>query len=539
MQEESRAAEHQETEWQLEAPERGAVESWLGSRGEGKDEFSVGEGRRQEISDRYYDTADWRMWRAGYALRIRELNGVAEATMKALAKPGTPGGLKVRREISEPLESADPGALRASEGPVGWRLHALAGKEKLKELFEVRTSRVSHTISGPPEVSLGELALDETLIPSASGEPVEINRVEVEAAGGEAEALQPFVEELREECGLGPSVESKFGSGLRARGLQPPVEPDLGPTQVDDSLTLGEVAYAVMRRQFAKFLLHEPGVRLGEEPEELHDMRVASRRLRSAFQSFEAALPAREQRFEPELKHLAAVLGEVRDLDVQLEQLDEWLSGAPEEDRAPLEELREALLERRRTARERMLSELDSQRYERLVDTLSRMLRLGPSRRNRLARAPVAEAAPDLVRHSYRRVRKTGDEIGPGSPPDEYHKLRKRGKRLRYLLEFLEGVYGKPSRKLVKRIKTLQDVLGEMQDAEAAKSQLRSLAASGEVSSEAAFVMGSVAARYEDEAAAGRERFPGAYSRIKGKKYKKLEKTLRKLREERAPENGS
>ena len=536
MQEEAQA-DHRETEWQLEAPRSGAVESWLRDRGEDKDGLSAGEGREREIHDRYYDTADWRMWRAGYALRIRELEGVAEATMKALA-PGTSGGLKVRREISEPLENADIGALRDSEGPVGWRLRALAGKEKLEELFEVHTRRVSHEISGP-EGLLGELALDETRIPSSGGEPVEIHRIEIESAAGDSEALEPFVEDLREACDLGPSVESKFGSGLRARGLTPPGEPDLGPTRVDASLTLGEVAYAVMRRQFAKFLLHEPGVRLGEDPEELHDMRVASRRLRSAFQSFGDALPAREKRFEPELKYFAAVLGEVRDLDVQLAQLDEWKAEASEEDCASLEELREVLLQRRRAARERMLAELDSRRYERLVDTLSRMLRLGPSRRNRLARAPVTEAAPDLVRQSYRKARKTGDKLGPDSPPEHYHKLRKRGKRLRYLLEFLEEVYGKPSRRLVKRTKALQDVLGEMQDAEVAKSQLRSLAVAGEVSPEAAFVMGSVAARYEAEAAARRERFPEAYARIKGKRYKKLEKTMQKLREERAPQSGS
>ncbi|MDN5697419.1 MAG: CHAD domain-containing protein, partial [Rubrobacter sp.] len=236
------------------------------------------------------------------------------------------------------------------------------------------------------------------------------------------------------------------------------------------------------------------------------------------------------------------VLGEVRDLDVQLAQLDGWASDASEQDRAPLEELREVLLERRRAARERMLSELDSARYERLVDNLSRMLRRGPSRRNRLARAPVTEAAPELVRHNYRKARKAGDKIGPGSPAEQYHKLRKRGKRLRYLLESLGEVYCKPSRRLVKRIKTLQDVLGEMQDAEVAKSQLRSVAAESEVSAETAFIMGSVAARYEAEAAARREQFAKAYDGIKGKRYKKLEKTMQdmqKTREERAPESVS
>ena len=539
-------SDHQEAEWQFDVPDRAAIERWLGEAEDAKPGgLSLGRAQTLRLTDRYYDTEDWRLRRAGYALRVRTRGKRSEATLKSLAEAGEEG-IKRRREISEALSSGIE-HLRDSEGPVGSRLRALAGGRKLVELFEVRTRRLAYTLSGSGEADgvssiTGELAIDETEIPARDGkEPTRIDRAEVEAGPGGTEELELFVSGLRESCGLTPASVSKFGAGLRARGLTPPEEPDFGPELVDPSLTLGETAYAVMRRQLVRFLRHEPGVRLGEDPEEMHDMRVASRRLRAALQAFEPALTERARRFEPELKHFAVVLGEVRDLDVQLEQVEGWISDSPEEDREPLQELRGALYSQREAARERMLSELDSRRYERLVDTLSRMLRLGPSRRNRLSGAPVAAVAPDLVRHGYLRVRKAGDRLGAESSAEEYHKLRKRCKRLRYLVEFLEEVYGGPARKLVKRIKPLQDVLGELQDAEVARQQLRRLATEPgghDLSHAATFAIGGVAARHAAEAAELRGSFPGSYSGIKGKPWKRLEKAMQKMQKAQSGPRG-
>ena len=84
---------------------------------------------------------------------------------------------------------------------------------------------------------------------------------------------------------------------------------------------MGELAYAVLRRQLAVVRDKEPGTRLGEDPEELHDMRVATRRMRAALALFAGVLPVRAQVFREELGWLARMLGAVRDLDVQLEGL--------------------------------------------------------------------------------------------------------------------------------------------------------------------------------------------------------------------------
>ena len=109
------------------------------------------------------------------------------------------------------------------------------------------------------------------------------------------------------------------GRPARPAAWSSPGRPISGPTEIGPELNLGELAYAVLRRQLAVLRAKEPGTRLGEDPEELHDMRVATRRLRAALDLFAEVLPIRSRNFRGELGWLAGVLGAVRDLDVQLE----------------------------------------------------------------------------------------------------------------------------------------------------------------------------------------------------------------------------
>jgi CHAD domain-containing protein len=386
---------------------------------------------------------------------------------------------------------------------------------------------------------VGEVALDETAIPLENGEePTRLRRVEVELEPDVVYRLEPFVERLRDECRLSPAAASKYEAGLLARGLVPPASPEFGPTGVDGSLSTGELAYRVLREQFGVFLAHEPGTRIGEDSEELHDMRVATRRMRAAMKIFEKAVPVRTRKFRDEFKWVAGALGEVRDLDVQLERLGLWLSEADPQDRKPLESLRIVLEEQRQKQREAMLRTLDSRRYVRLVESFGEFLKRGPSRRSQSSRQPILVAGPELVRKPYRKVRKLGDPLTEESSGEEYHELRKKGKRLRYALEFLSHIYGEPAKDLIRALKTLQDVLGVHQDAEVATSHLRELGVakgrSPKLPPETIFVMGGIAHRYEVQARGLRAEFPKAYGRIRDKRWKKLEDIMEKARPKEA-----
>src|SRR5262249_61776741 len=109
---------------------------------------------------------------------------------------------------------------------------------------------------------------------------------------------------------------------LRSVGRAPGCAPELGPTGVDEPMRMDEIAFPTLRRYLSAWHRHEPGARLGDDPEELHDLRVAGRRLDAILRQFAAYIPASLVRIRPTLKKLLRALGDARDLDVALLELD-------------------------------------------------------------------------------------------------------------------------------------------------------------------------------------------------------------------------
>jgi inorganic triphosphatase YgiF len=146
------------------------------------------------------------------------------------------------------------------------------------------------------------------------GRRASLNRVEVEISdegAGYCGEVAGFVDGMRGSLELVPTETSKFETGISASGLSPDEAPELGPTEadaseVDASLSAGGVAFAVPRRHFAAMLANEPGVRLGEDPEDLHDMRVATRRLRATLKLYADFLPKRAGRYAREAAEIRA-----------------------------------------------------------------------------------------------------------------------------------------------------------------------------------------------------------------------------------------
>jgi CHAD domain-containing protein len=293
-------------------------------------------------------------------------------------------------------------------------------------------------------------------------------------------------------------------------------------------MTVAEVAYAVLRKHFAAFLRNDPGTRLGEDPEALHDMRVATRRMRAAMSLFAPYLPPRINGYRTQFGWVAGVLGAVRDLDVQLERIAEWQKGVSESQAQGLAAVG-ALLERRRdAARRRMLFALNSRRFETLCERFASALRHGAPHNFAAGREPILAAAPGLVEKRYRRVRRRGDAISPPSPPAQYHALRIDAKKLRYALEFVAPVYGKPALDFIARVTALQDVLGLHQDAEVAVTMLEDMASQSgrRLGPNALLAMGAVAERYRQHAVELRAQFPKVYRPLAGEEWRRLQRTM-------------
>jgi len=419
------------------------------------------------------------------------------------------------------------------------RLRRILHPEELRILAVIRTIRETFPLLGEGRVE-GEVTLDRSSLAADaahSGVQPCLLRVEIESATEESGSLSAFVGRLRAVAGMAEATESKFEWALKACGLTPAWMQDLGRTEPDSSMTLGEVAYAVLRKHFASFLMHEPGTRLGEDPEHLHNMRVAIRRMRAALRLFEEALPVQETtRLRGELWTVGGLLGKVRDLDVQLALMEASKAAlimVGPEAAAPLLRLLEA---RREQARAELLSFLDSRRFVLLREDLSQLLRDSPPAVRPAAQLPIRAAGPTLIQREHRKLARVARGIEGSSPPAAYHQARILGKRLRYALEFLEPVYGPPARELIEALIVLQDLLGLHQDAQVSMALLRELSEESSLPDAARLAIGEMAQISAARAERLRGDFPGVRRQLSGGRWNRLKLAARESAREFAVE---
>lgn len=535
-----------EVEWQFDAFDLRPVERWLATlptlavEADGGGPVTALAQTPRRLVDSYLDTDDWRVARAGFVTRSRHRGRHVEVTMKDM-HPAQGDGLRQRLEVTEVMPPGGVADL-GPEGPVGRRLRAIAGTRPLREVLHVRTRRrpFALRVGG---VDVAEIALDETVIVVGGGQrPMQLRRVEVEVQPEWIDALEPLVQQLRASCGLQPAHLSKFEAGLLAVGVEIPGSPDLGPTAVTPASTMGELAFAVVRRQLAVLRAKEPGTRLGEDPEELHDMRVATRRLRAALSLFAGVLPVRAKVFHDELGWLGRLLGAVRDLDVQLAGLADmdaetaaWRADVVTEGDGhdPLADLSDLLQREREAARAALLGGLDSMRWERLAKGLAGMAQQGPARRSVATRTPAVIGLPDLVMARHDKVVKAAKKARRSGVVADFHRLRIRCKRLRYSLEFASEVYAGNTARYVRQLTAVQDELGLMQDAEVASLRLAEIATGySALPAATVFVMGGVAERHRRDVDRFLRRLPKHASRVGGRAWRDLRDLLEGKRAE-------
>jgi CHAD domain-containing protein len=244
--------------------------------------------------------------------------------------------------------------------------------------------------------------------------------------------------------------------------------PKRPPITRDDTMT--EAAVKTLQLHFAKMLAHEEGTRLGEDIEELHDMRVSTRRMRMALRVFADYLDPDVLR--PVLKGLrrtGRTLGAVRDLDVFGEKTERYLEGLPPDHAGDLEGLLAAWRGERERQRERMVRYLDGPKYRRFVERTTEMLggpveHLAPARIEARPQR-VAQVLPGVLYKDMGIVWAFDGQLdGLETPLPRFHALRIACKGLRYTLEFFEDVLGPDAHPLIKHVKGLQDHLGDLQD---------------------------------------------------------------------------
>ncbi len=417
----------------------------------------------------YHDTRDHRLARRGVTLRHRIENRHGLWQLKL------PQG-------NARLELEARGTPAAPPGEIMSLLPAYLRGEPLVPLVRLRTRRTGVRAQG------AEITYDEVTVIDEQRAPRSFEELEVELLEGDEKALRRLEKALRRAGAADGETRPKV---LQALDLT--FEPEVTPSVRGGSASA--TLAAELKRQYERLLAHDPGTRLGTHDEELHQFRVATRRLRAFLRAGRELLdPDWGESLRTELRWLGGELGPSRDLDVlianlreEVEHLGDDAAGGGalvellERDRAGLgHHVRDAL------SSERYFAILDRlEQAPPLVDTRVTLRQIQSAEHARLARA-IAKLAGD-------------------APDEELHRVRIKAKRARYAAELRgDDAY-------VKAAKRLQDVLGEHQDAVVAQETLRTLAAREPASAVAA---GRLIERERARAAARRREWPAAWKRV-------------------------
>jgi CHAD domain-containing protein len=230
-----------------------------------------------------------------------------------------------------------------------------------------------------------------------------------------------------------------------------------------------EAGRKVLRFHLARMINREEGTRDGTHAEDLHGMRVATRRQRAAWRVFGGAFRAgRTKKHRSRLREIATRLGAVRDLDVLLEAADAYRADLALAEQRALEPLLAAWRTHRDDARVLLVRELDSDGYRRWLDDYAEFVRHegtavvanGPTEPHR-----VRDTAASRIQSAYEQVR-AYEPVLRWADVETLHELRIAGKWLRYTLEFVREALGTEADGLIARVTALQDHLGLMHDAD-------------------------------------------------------------------------
>jgi CHAD domain-containing protein len=259
------------------------------------------------------------------------------------------------------------------------------------------------------------------------------------------------------------SAAEKIGGAEFVKGLGYKLEPL-------NAIAVGDFALQVLESQYRQIRAREAGTKLGKNLEDLHKMRVASRRIRAGLAVFRDIIPRDWKRLRKEFGWVGEKLGAVRDLDVLRIRVRELAKG--QDLGEGLKRLKARLEDEQRGARAELYVELESRRADDLFRGAERLLQLGPLLKSE-AQVGSIESMPSRIEKLRGKFEKGAKKLNPKSSPGERHGVRILAKKYRYGLEFEGKADSKP---LIKKLAKLQDGLGAQQDFIVGSKSLRELA---------------------------------------------------------------
>jgi CHAD domain-containing protein len=464
-----------------------------------------------ELHATYFDTRDLRLSRAGASLRHRD-----DGWTVKLARGIEEGGLLARDELA--VLGREGGGAPPPDGAVDL-VRALTRGAPLTPVADLHTTRRRVRLRRSDGTEIAEVVDDlvEVREPGAADPRDEFRELEVELFPAATDGQRATVLERLRLAGAGSADPTpKIVRALGPVASAPPdvVVPEVGHHGPAELVVRGAIATSV-----ARLVKHDPGVRIGEDPEAVHQARVATRRLRSDLRTFRELVDEHwANGLRDELRWVGEVLGVVRDTDVLIGRIDAKVQQLAEVDRAPGKALVDQLRADRDRGREQLLRALRSDRYDSLLERLVLAARR-PRLLLRVEDVSDIELLRGLVRRPWSRLRETVRSLPPEPSDTQLHRVRILAKRTRYAAEAVEPAVGKHARLMARALASVQDELGEHQDAVVAGEWLRRAATRSNDASEG-FAAGLLAAMERDAADAARATWREAWASVDRKRVR-------------------
>lgn len=448
------------------------------------------------LEDTYQDTPDHRLACSGITLRSRH----GDEGSWELAFP--PDGATAATLPSATFWFPDDGGTVPTEAAsllTGWVRTAM-----LVPSARLHTRRRAVEVLDGQGAVMATVVDDEVSVLAGEGVTLRLRQVAAHAdraPGTPVDVLEQVVGRL-EDSGAGPreaAPAARLALGLATR---PP--PEVEAPSTGRGASVSEVLAAGLAASVLRLRDHDPGVRVGADPEAVHQARVGTRRLRSDLRTCQEVLdPEWTRSLRNELRWLAERLGEVRDADVMQARLRRRVTDLPAGDAEAGAWLVARGEEERAGARRRLVEVLTTERYAVLLDRL-----VAAARSPQVVGDPDAPAAvvlPALVKSTWQQVRRRVGALPDGGSADQLHEIRKRAKRCRYAAELAAAAVGKPAKRFAGGMADVQDELGGLQDASVTEAWLRRVAQSAPP--EVALVAGQLLAAERAEAQSWRSRW--------------------------------
>ena len=484
--------------------------------GDGTGIVSVDDPVMHELRAVYWDTSDLRLAREGITLRHRSGEGDGDGWHLKLPvlEAGVPDASTGMRE-----ELHETGAADSVPATLQELVTAQVRGAVLGPVATLLTARSTYALRGSDREVRAELTDDVVSVLNQGHVAGRFREIEVESVDGDTDLLKRVGEALRAAGAVGGEFVPKV---VRALGPQATADPDPPPpTYVDLDGPARLALQAILRRYVRALMAQDPRLRRGE-PDSVHQMRVAARRLRSALKTYAPLVDdAWAKSLREELAWVADSLGHARDSEVLLARLLRELDALPSElvlgqTRARIDaQVGGDLI----SARAKAADTLRTDRYVALIDRL--VDAAWDPLTTRRAEDPAADVLREAMNASWHRLaRKASALRNPDASDADWHEARIAAKQVRYAAESLAPFFGKPAKRLAVKAEDIQELLGEHQDAVVAAATLRRLA-TGPRAGSTAFTLGIMHARQQDAIARTRKKFRATWSASSKPAYRK------------------